>query len=136
MKIKLLSAALLLILAFTTLSGCSDAVEAQTESKDLEIKQATIEEVSISIAESCPEQIIVNIKGGLEDSCTILHEIVILHCSEDTINISVTTERPKDAIGAQVYSFFNKSVNLGSDFTSGNTYTVDVNGVTATFQYP
>ena len=136
MKIKLLSAALLLILVFTTLAGCSDAVEAQTESKDLEIKQATIEEVSISIAESCPEQIIVNIKGGLEDSCTILHEIVILHCSEDTINISVTTERPKDAIGAQVYSFFNKSVNLGSNFTSGNTYTVDVNGVTATFQYP
>ncbi len=96
---------------------------------------APIHDVQISVAESYPEQIIVYIKGGLADSCTTFHDIETQR-SGNTIYIEVTTERPKDAICAQVYSYFEKNINLGSDFTRGETYIVDVNGITRTFDYP
>lgn len=43
------------------------------------------------------------------------------------IDIQVTTQHPKDAICAQVYSIFEENVALGSAFTPGETYTVNVN---------
>ena len=103
--------------------------------EDIEIKPAPIHEVQVNIAESFPEQIFVYIKGGLADSCTTLHSVGTERC-ENTINIVVTTERPKNLACAQVYGFFEENVALGSDFTSGETYIVDVNGVIRSFQYP
>jgi hypothetical protein len=44
--------------------------------------------------------------------------------------IEVTTQRPKGAICPQVYGFFEKNVNLGSDFVSGEAYTINVNDKT------
>ncbi len=46
------------------------------------------------------------------------------------------TQRPKDAICTQAYDFFEKNVNLGSDFASGETYTVKVNDKTSSFVMP
>jgi inhibitor of cysteine peptidase len=101
----------------------------------LEIKLAPIHEVQINIAESFPEQIFVYIKGGLADSCTSFHDLKTERIG-NTIKIEVTTERPRDAVCAQVYGYFEKNINLGSDFTRGESYTVDVNGVTQAFVYP
>jgi inhibitor of cysteine peptidase len=101
----------------------------------LEVKLAPIHEVQINIAESFPEQIFVYIKGGLADSCTSFHDLKTERIG-NTIKIEVTTERPRDAVCAQVYGYFEKNINLGSDFTRGESYTVDVNGVTQTFVYP
>lgn len=44
-----------------------------------------------------------------------------------------TLERPKGAVCAQAYSFFDKNVNLGADFTSGEVYTMNVNEKTTSF---
>ncbi len=117
---------LLLLVAFV---GC------QRFEADKEIKPAPIHEVRVSIAESFPEQVFVYIKGGLADSCTAFHDIQTVRCG-DTITITVTTERPKNAACAQVYGYFEKNVALGSDFTRGQEYVVDVNGVLTSFQYP
>jgi len=111
------------------------AVGCQWVRPELEIKLAPIHEVQVNIAESYPEQIIVYIKGGLADACTTFHDMETQR-SGNTINIRITTERPKDAVCAQVYGYFEKNVNLGSDFIRGETYIVDVNGVTKTFKYP
>jgi hypothetical protein len=100
--------------------------------EEKEIQLAPIHEVSINVAKSYPPQVFVYIKGGLADSCTTFHELETER-SDNTIKIMVTTERPKDAICAQVYSYFEKNVNLGTEFISGETYMVNVNDKKTSF---
>ena len=131
MRIKLL----IITLVFTALLVASAGCQGDTCEQDIEIKLAPIHDAHISINMSLPEQIFVDIKGGLADSCTTFHDLETERIG-NTINITVTTERPKDAICAQVYSYFKKNVALGSDFISGETYIVNVNDVTISFEYP
>ncbi|MFC2058358.1 hypothetical protein ACFLTS_01775 [Chloroflexota bacterium] len=98
----------------------------------VEISLAPIDEVQISIAESYPSQVIVYIQGGLRDGCTTFHDLDIQR-DKNIIEIEVTTERPEEAACDAVYSQFEKYENLGTDFTSGETYTVKVNNYTTTF---
>ena len=128
MKRTLYLAALTLIFVIVTVVGCQPA----PAKLEVEIRPAPIHEVNVNIAESYPPQVFVYIKGGLTDGCTTFHELTTEH-SGNTINITVTTKRPKDAICTQVCGFFEKNVNLGSDFTSGETYTINVNDKTTTF---
>ena len=129
MKAKLFVMAVIFMAVIASAIGC------RLEQTGFEIKLAPIHDVQISIAESFPEQIFVYIKGGLADSCTTFHELKTERFGK-TVKIEVTTKRPRNAVCAQVYSFFEKNVNLGSDFVSGESYIVDVNGVTETFKYP
>jgi inhibitor of cysteine peptidase len=101
-------------------------------SQGLEVRPAPIHEVRVAIAESYPPQVIIYIKGGLSDGCTAFHELKTER-SGNTINIAVTTQRPKGAVCTQVYGYFEQNVNLGSDFVSGQTYTVNVNDKTTSF---
>ena len=98
----------------------------------VEIRLAPIHEVRVNIAESYPPQVFVYIKGGLSDACTTFYKLTTER-SGNTIYITVIIQRPKGAICAQVYGFFEQNVNLGSDFTSGETYTARVNDVTTSF---
>jgi len=121
-------AMLALILIVVTTVGCQPEVDEQ----EIEIRPAPIHEVQINIAESYPPQVFIFIKGGLADGCTIFHELTTERTG-NTINIKVTTQRPKEAICAQVYGYFEKNVALGSDFNSGETYIVNVNDKTKSF---
>jgi len=105
---------------------------ASSSPPELEIRLAPIHDVQINIAESYPPQIFVYIKGGLSDGCTTFHKLDIRR-SASTIDIEVTTKRPKDAVCSEIYGFFERNVNLGSDFISGENYTVKVNEVTTSF---
>lgn len=98
----------------------------QSGTGELEIRLAPIHEVQINIAESYPPQVMLYIEGGLSDGCTTFHELT-KERDGNVINIRVTTQRPKDAICTQVYGFFEKNLNLGTDFTSGEEYTIQVN---------
>ena len=117
-----------LLLLVTTAIACQSGGSGQ----ELEIRPAPIHEVRVAIAESYPPQVIVFIKGGLTDGCTTFHELKTEH-SGNAVNITVTTQRPKGAVCTQVYGYFERNVNLGSDFTSGQTYTVKVNDKTTSF---
>jgi inhibitor of cysteine peptidase len=98
----------------------------------LEIRPAPIHEVRVAIAESYPPQVMVYIQGGLSDGCTTFHELKTER-SGNMVNITVTTQRPREAVCTQVYGYFEQNVNLGSDFISGQTYTVRVNDKTTSF---
>lgn len=130
-KVKNIISSSVLTLTITVvlgITGCrSEATEPQTE-----VRPAPIHEVRVSIAESYPPQVFVYIKGGLSDSCTIFHDLTTER-KDNTINITVTTERPKDTVCAQVYSYFEKNVALGSDFKSGETYALNVNDYKTSF---
>ena len=128
MKTTLYLAALALTIVIVTAVGCQSA----NDELEIEIRPAPIHEVQVNIAESFPPQVFVYIKGKLADGCTTFHELTVER-SNNTINIRVTTQRPKGIVCAQVHSFFEKNIGLGSDFTSGETYIVNVNGKTTSF---
>jgi hypothetical protein len=129
---KMKRALCLVTLALTAVIVTSIGCQADTDEQEMEIRPAPIHEVQVNIAESFPPQVFVYIKGGLSDSCTTFHELKTER-SGNNIDIAVTTQRPKDAVCAQVYGFFEKNVNLGSDFTSGETYNINVNDKTTSF---
>ena len=128
MQRTLCLAALVFTLIIVMMVGCKST---PTE-PELEIRRAPIHEIRVNIAESYPQQVFVYIKGGLADSCTTFHELTTKR-SGNTISIEVTVKRPKNSICAQVYGYFEKNENLGIDFTSGETYTINVNDETTSF---
>ena len=109
------------------LAGCGSPADG-----GIEIKLAPIHEVRVSFAKSLPPQVIVYVKGGLADGCTTFHELKTGR-SGNLITITVTVQHPKDAICPAVYGYFERNENLGSDFTSGETYTVNVNDKSTSF---
>lgn len=123
-NLKLLVVTIIAI-SMLIISGCSS----------ITVKPAPIHEVSISIAESYPPQVFVYIKGGLADSCTSFHNLSTER-SGNTLTINVTTQRTNDKACAQVYGFFEKNINLESDFISGESYTIIVNDETVDFTMP
>jgi len=124
---KYLVVLVLVVIAFTAL-GCLSCNGGQ----EMEISLAPIHDVQVNVAESYPPQVFVYIKGGLPDSCTTLHGYEV-KSGGDTIDIAVYNQRPKGTICAQMYSYFEENVDLGSDFVSGQTYTINVNDRTVTF---
>ena len=84
--------------------------------------------------ESYPIQVGVHIKGGLRDGCTTFNDIEITREGEN-VDIKVTVQHPKGVDCPAVYNYFEENINLGSDFTVGTTYTVNVNDYPTTFEY-
>jgi hypothetical protein len=128
MKLLYLITAALIILPVT---GCGSS----SDNDEIEIKPAPIHELSVTFAKSLPPQVIVYIKGGLADSCTAFHELKTER-SGNMVTITVTVQRPRDAICAEVYGFFERYENLGSEFTPGENYTVNVNDKSTSFVLP
>jgi hypothetical protein len=100
----------------------------------IETSLAPIHEVKVSIMKSNPPQIGVYIKGGLRDGCTTFNDIEIAR-EGSTVNVKVTTQHPRDVSCPAIYTYFEKDINLGSDFTIGTTYKLNVNDYTTTFEY-
>ncbi|UCC17232.1 MAG: hypothetical protein JSU58_01405 [Dehalococcoidales bacterium] len=119
--------AILLCFLSIVSSACSDGEEKPFDNQEFEIKAAPIHEVDIRIAESYPPQVFVYVKGGLADACTAFEEVLVKRRTDTDIEIEVSVRRSRDEICAQVYGYFEKNVNLGTDFVSEETYTVTVN---------
>jgi len=73
-------------------------------------------------------------RGGLQDGCTTFNDIEITR-EGNNINMKVTTQHPRDVFCPAIYTYFEKTIDIGSDFTIGTTYTLKVNDFTTTFVY-
>lgn len=106
---------------------------------EMEVSLAPIHEVRVIIEEPHPPPdpwVWVYIKGGLPDSCS-QYKGGSCQFIGNTINIKMTIQRPKEAICAQVYGYFEKYWAIGGDqYIPGETYTVNVNDYTTTFVMP
>ncbi len=107
----------------------------ETGPSGMDIQPAPIHEVDIRFAKSLPVQVSVFIRGGLRDGCTTFKELSTTR-KDTVIEIGVLVQRPSDKICPAVYGYFEQTVELGSDFVFGETYTVKVNDVTKTFVAP
>ncbi|MDD4859714.1 MAG: hypothetical protein PHR56_05865 [Dehalococcoidales bacterium] len=123
MKLRVL---LTLMMAIAAIAGCKPA------QGEIVIRPAPIHEIRVDIAESNPPQVKVYIKGGLSDGCTTFNEMKTTRTNK-VITIEITTQRPRDAVCTQVYGYFDKTEDLGSDFTVGEVYTLNINDKSTVF---
>ena len=107
----------------TSTTGSGDTIEGK----------APVETVEIRILESMPVQVQVVATGYLPDACTKMGEITQSR-DGNTFNITIATTRPAEAACAEVINPFVETIPLDVAGLAAGTYTVNVNGVTGTFE--
>lgn len=95
---------------------------------------APIDGLTINIAESFPPQYMLVIESGLPNGCAKFGAYDVKR-DGDTVSVRVTNNVPADQNTAcdMSYGTVETTVNLGSDFEPGATYTVLVNDKSTTF---
>ena len=113
------------------ITGANNSQEPNEE--DYFYGTAKVENIQILILESFPVQIQVIAEGYLPDGCTEIDEIKTER-EGNTFNISISTIRPKDAICTQALESFTEAIPLDVKGLKAGNYTVNVNGVTGSFE--
>jgi len=101
---------------------------------DIMTGKAPVEEVELLMLESFPVQVHTIARGNLPDGCTTIDKIN--QSSDPTYNIfwvEIITARPADATCTEALVPFEETIPLNVYGLDAGTYTVDVNGVTASF---
>jgi len=117
----LLLGLIMLITIFTT--GCFSILPI--------IGLAPVEEIEIVILESFPVQVQVIASGNLPDPCTEIYQIN-QEIEDNTFFVTIKTYRPP-GLCIQVLAPFEEIISLEVYGLPAGTYTVDINGVQATF---
>ena len=95
--------------------------------------RAPIESVDILVLESSPPQYVLRVRAGLPNGCAKQHGHDIGR-DGDVIRVTVLNSMPTDAIACtMIYGTYELSINVGSDFRAGVTYTARVNDKATTF---
>lgn len=99
------------------------------------VVEAPIDEVDILVRESFPPGYTVHIVSGLPSGCAQFESAEVTGRSGNTITIAVKNTLPSDdqVVCTMIYGTKETNIDLGTDFVSGQTYTVQVNDVTETF---
>jgi inhibitor of cysteine peptidase len=146
-----------LLMAFVViLSGCVDEEQKKTELEnttnnsqeitgtnnnhgtsggDYIYGTAKVKSIQIVTLESFPVQIQVIAKGYLPDGCTKIDEIKN-ESEGNAFNITISTKRPKGALCTQAIKSFTETIPLEVRGLKAGNYTVNVNGVTGSFELP
>jgi inhibitor of cysteine peptidase len=95
---------------------------------------APVERVDVLIMESFPVQVSASVAGYLPDGCTTLAEPRVSFDGANTFTVVLPTTRPADAMCTEAIVDFDTSIPLPVEGLPKGIYTVDVNGVTATFE--
>jgi len=117
----LLMGIIVMIIIFTT--GCFSLLPTRG--------LASVDEIDIFLLESFPAQVQVIASGNLPDPCTEISE-VLQEREGNTFFVSIKTYRPP-GLCIQVLAPFEEIIPLEVYELPAGTYTVDVNGVQATF---
>ncbi len=105
----------------------------ETSGDDYLYGTANVESIQVMILESFPVQVQVVSEGYLPDGCTEIDEITTER-EGNTFNIKISTKSPKDAMCTQAIVPFSKTIPLEVQGLKAGNYTVNVNGVTGSFE--
>jgi len=98
------------------------------------IVPAPIDGLDVRVLESNPPQYVLSITAGLPSGCAKQHSHTVTRAGE-IITVTVLNSMPAgNPICTMIYGSYGLSVNMGSDFRSGTTYTVQVNDRVTTFE--
>ena len=94
-----------------------------------------IESVETFIMKSWPLQVMALVRGDLADGCTTIEDVRVVRQDESNLfEVTITIYRDPDAMCTMALVPFEESVSLDVEGLPAGTYTVDVHGVTATFE--
>lgn len=100
------------------------------------IRDAVVDDIEILMMESFPLQVSVVATGYVPDGCTVIdQENIGVTRDGTTFYISLKTKRPADAMCTQALEPFEVTIPLDVYGLEAGVYTVDVNGVTDTFEF-
>jgi hypothetical protein len=93
---------------------------------------APIDQIDVVIRESAPPQVALKVKAGLPGGCAQRDSHSVTR-SGDTFRVTVLNSMPNgNPICTMIYGTYDLTIELGSDFRIGGTYTVQVNDKTTT----
>jgi inhibitor of cysteine peptidase len=99
-------------------------------------ENAGVQEIRVNLMESFPLQVSVTIRGMLPDGCTSIHGTQVERDLEKgTFEITILTERPKDAVCVQVLTPFETTVPLDVLGLPAGVYIVNVYDKSASFMF-
>lgn len=120
----------------TGLTGDGDDTIMDEDDTEYIIGDAVVDDIEIFIMESFPLQVSVNATGYLPDGCTFIDEDNIEVTRDgNTFNVALKTKRPADLMCTQALEPFEVNIPLDVYGLEAGVYTVNVNGVTDTFEF-
>jgi len=102
---------------------------------DLFIRKAFVDDVTVQVLDGPPLQVNVTVYGHLPDGCSSIGDVVTLRDKGD-FNVTLMSQRPADQMCITVLTPYEESFSLDVADLAAGTYTVEVNGVTASFDLP
>lgn len=123
-------------------SACSGAVRGDAENEtpvDVETPVgnglAPVDEISVIIMESLPATAAVVARGNLADGCTsIVDMLVTIDEEAGSFKVTLGTYRDPEAMCTMALVPFEEVIELPILGLTAGTYTVEVNGMTTTFE--
>ncbi len=101
---------------------------------DRQTVAAPIDSIDVLIRESNPPHVTLKVIAGLPSGCAKQDSYRTSRAS-DTITVTVLNSMPTgDPVCTMIYGTYELSIDLGTDFRPGATYTVHVNDKTTTFK--
>jgi inhibitor of cysteine peptidase len=117
----------------TAAAACDDADADPTPGAEptyaMKVEDAPIDDLEILILESFPPQYNLLVTSGLPSGCAVFDKAEIVRRAANEITVRVTNLMPDgdDIMCTAIYGIKETTVPLGSDFESGQKYTVRVN---------
>ncbi|MFO7698547.1 MAG: hypothetical protein R6X16_15535 [Anaerolineae bacterium] len=102
---------------------------------NLLLRDAVVEDVQVTLRGSDPVQVSVTVTGYYSDGCTTFHGTT-QSVVGTRITLTVTTERPRDAMCTQAIVPYSETVEVDTDGIAPGTYTLDVNGIEQEIKLP
>jgi hypothetical protein len=91
------------------------------------VVEVPIESAGVTVAESSPPQYMLWVVSGLSNGATTFGDYAVKR-DGNIVAISMTNYVQRDVMATQVYGIHQSNIALGSDFASGETYEVLING--------
>ena len=132
---KLLFLAIIPLVGIAVLAAACNDDDAPPATPGRIIVDAPIDDLELVIRESFPPQYAVRIVSGLPSGCAQFESAAITTRSETQITIRVTNTMPDEpnTVCTAIYGTKESVIELGSEFTSGQAYTVRVNDKSVEF---
>lgn len=125
----------LFLVAAMLLSACSKVARGEAEAGAGEVTRglAPVEEVVVIIMERLPSDVGAIVSGNLPDGCTELGEAQVTR-EGNTFRVVLPTTRDPEAMCTMALVPFELAIPLETLGLQAGVYTVEVNGVTTTFE--
>ena len=118
------------VLAALLATACASATDSSPSSSSPSGRQAApapIDGLDVRVLESNPPQYVLSVRAGLPSGCAERNRHEVERVAE-TITVTVLNWMPTgNPICTMIYGSYELSINLGSDFRPGTTYSVSVN---------